>query len=445
MSEQALDLRRSAQIVRRHKRLMGLLVVLGILVGGAAYIVFTPPMLTSTALVALPQDSDAQSGALVASQGGPDPYTATQQIIATSNIVLLDALPNVRPAMSLDQLRSDIQVASPTPFVISVSAKGKVAADAETTANAVARSYVSYIGSGTSPRRVLAQLFEPATNATGAPLKPLILYALAGAVSGALIGVIIALAIGRSDRRLRDRDQIADSIGVPVLASVSVVHPSDAADWMELLAEYDPGAADAWQLRKALHQLGLGATDPSDPPLGGGSSLAVLSLSTDRKALALGPQLAALAGALGIPTALVIGPQQDTNAAATLRAACAATVPPNRSRHLRVAVSDDEHVGQRLGAALTVVVAVVDGKAPRVAATMRTTSTVLGVSAGAATADQLARVAVSAAVDGREIAGILVADPDPADRTTGRIPQVARPGQRRTPTRMAGTTTEIRH
>ena len=60
MSEQALDLRRSAQIVRRHKRLMGLLVVLGILVGGAAYIVFTPPMLTSTALVALPQSSDAQ-------------------------------------------------------------------------------------------------------------------------------------------------------------------------------------------------------------------------------------------------------------------------------------------------------------------------------------------------------------------------------------------------
>jgi len=61
------------------------------------------------------------------------------------------------------------------------------------------------------------------------------------------------------------------------------------------------------------------------------------------------------------------------------------------------------------------------------------------------TAEQLARIAVSAAVDGREIAGILVADPDPADRTTGRVPQVARPGLRRMPTRMTGTTTEIRH
>jgi hypothetical protein len=56
MSEQTLDLRKSAQIVGRKKRLVGLLVVLGILVGGAAYIVFDPPMFTSTARVALPQD-----------------------------------------------------------------------------------------------------------------------------------------------------------------------------------------------------------------------------------------------------------------------------------------------------------------------------------------------------------------------------------------------------
>ena len=56
MSEQTLDLPKSAQIVGRKKRLVGLLVVLGILVGGAAYIVFDPPMFTSTARVALPQD-----------------------------------------------------------------------------------------------------------------------------------------------------------------------------------------------------------------------------------------------------------------------------------------------------------------------------------------------------------------------------------------------------
>ena len=52
MSQQALDLRRSVQIVRRHKILVAIVVALGVLAGGA-YAVLNPPMLTSTALVAL--------------------------------------------------------------------------------------------------------------------------------------------------------------------------------------------------------------------------------------------------------------------------------------------------------------------------------------------------------------------------------------------------------
>ena len=74
----------------------------------------------------------------------------------------------------------------------------------------------------------------------------------------------------------------------------------------------------------------------------------------------------------------------------------------------------------------------------------RTAATVLGVSAGAATAEQLARVAMSAALVGRDIAGILVADPEPTDRTTGRIPQLPRPSHRRLPTRLMGMMTEIK-
>jgi hypothetical protein len=37
------------------------------------------------------------------------------------------------------------------------------------------------------------------------------------------------------------------------------------------------------------------------------------------------------------------------------------------------------------------------------------------------------------------VAGILVANPDPADPTTGRLPQLARPTGMYMPTRLAGT------
>ena len=63
MSQETLDLRRSMQIIRRHKLLMGIMVALGILAGGA-YAVLKPSMVTSTALVLLSQSSQAaQAGA----------------------------------------------------------------------------------------------------------------------------------------------------------------------------------------------------------------------------------------------------------------------------------------------------------------------------------------------------------------------------------------------
>jgi capsular polysaccharide biosynthesis protein len=437
-----MDLRTSVRLVRRHKILVGLVTALGIL-GGAGYATLHPPMLTSAALVVLPPPSAQSAAAAGISNTGPDPYTATQEVIAGSNNVLAGALPNVRPVMSLSTLRQEVQIGSLTPYVISVTAKSKVAANAETTANAVANSYIRYIGAAGSPvGRISAQLLQPATTASGPTLlKSLLVYAVVGAILGLLIGAIIAVARGRNDKRLRGRDEIADSIGVTVLVSLPVSHPSDAAGWTELLRRYQPTAVDAWRLHKALRDLGLAGAKASDP--GGGSSLTVLSLSSDSRALALGPQLAAFAASQGIATALVVGPQQDTNVTATMRIACA-TPSPHRLPNLKVAVIDHEHGDQLPAAALTVVVAVVDGQTPKVADTLPTTTTVLGVSAGAATATQLARVAVSAAAAGRDIAGILVADPDSADQTTGRVPQLARPGHPRMPTRMNGLTTEIR-
>ena len=424
MSNQALDLRRSLQILRRHKIFVAASAVLGI-GAGLGYAVLAPPMLTSTASVVLP-------------------YTvhdiSTQVLIATSDSVLGRALRTLDSNESPSTLRSTIQVKNVTTNIISVSAPGKTATQAERMADAVANSYVAFINSPSRPGPPVQARILTSAKAEGASgpskVKHWVIYGGLGALAGLLLGSTVLLATRRRDRRLQERDEIADSIGVPVLTSVRADHhPTDAPGWRKLFEEYEPGVVDAWRLRKALRQLWAVGADEGDSKAGGWCSLAVLSLSSDPKALALGPQLAAFAASLGIPTTLVVGPQQDTNAVAMLRTAC--TAPVSRTS-LRVAVSDQDKTDRLGGADLVVVVAVVDGDKPQVADTMRATATVLAVSAGAVTAEQLARVATSAASDGRDITGTLVANPDPADHTTGRVPELSRPVHRRMPNRMTG-------
>lgn len=421
MSEQALDLRRSLRIVWRHKIIVGVAGAIG-LAAGVALTVLSPPQFTSSALVELP----------------PSVHTlATQVVIAGSDDVLAGAH---QPGMSLQTLRSQIQVSGITSAIFSITSQGKTAAEAEGIANAVAQSYTGYVNSPNRPGgRVAARVLERAISATRASLPSrLIINGGLGALIGLLMGAIVALAITHRDRRLRQRDDIAGAIGVPVLASFPVAHPSDAAGWTKLLDGYKPGVVHAWGIRKGLQHLGVADVRP-----GSGASLAVLSLSSDPGALALGPQLAVYAASLGIATALVIGPQQDENVTATLQSACAAhpSAESRRSRRLWVRVGDNNGLGRQPDVALTFVVSVVNPRSPQVVATIPTATTVLGVSAGAVTAEELARVAISAAAEGRDIAGIFVADPDPADNTTGRIPELARSVQRRMPNRMTGTRT----
>ena len=89
-------------------------------------------------------------------------------------------------------------------------------------------------------------------------------------------------------------------------------------------------------------------------------------------------------------------------------------------------------------------VATVDGRNPRMPKTVQTATNLLAVSSGAASADELARVAVSAAIESRDITGILVANPDPGDTTTGQIPQLVKPARHQRPVRVSRLTTEIR-
>ena len=382
MSQQALDLRRSMQIVRRHKILVGIVVALGIL-GGAAYVVLKPPMLTSTALIALPVPQSRAAGR--PRTGATDPFTATQEIVAGSYPVLLGALPNVHPAMPLNELRHNVEVGSPSPDIISVTAKGKNAANAEAAANAVANSYISYVSSSHSAvGRVQAHLLESASSATGpSPIERTIIYALLGGLVGALIGVIVALAIGRNDRRLRQRDEIANSIGIPVLASVPVAHPSAATGWTKLLEDYKPTAVHAWQLRTALQQLGMASPASAARYDGNGSSsyddhraamydrgrifaggaVPLLRFRRSRPGAATG-RLRRLPGDSDVacrrPAA---GRSRHGHAAHRVR--CVAVRGIERNGLLRVIAYDEGDIDIEPDTALVIVVAVVDGRAPK--------------------------------------------------------------------------------
>jgi capsular polysaccharide biosynthesis protein len=449
MSQQALDLRSSIQAVRRHRRLFGAIVALGLLLG-AVYAVFDQPMTTSSALVALPQ---------AAAQVVPDQASNqldTQMLVAGSGVVLEDALPHIKPSMTLQVLDTRVSVTNPAGSILSINGSGRSAAEAESIANAVAQSYISYTSSaGSAAGAVPARLLASATSATNAKLPARIaIYGLLGVIVGIVVGFIVAIATSSNDRRLRKRDAIANSVGVPVLAALPVARPADATAWARLMQEYQPGAVSGWALIRLLRHLGVVDAKTSNKDTGNGASegsaapliLAVLSLATDQKALALGPQLAAFAAAQGVRTGLVLLPHQDTAVTAALRTACAAPVPAQSStgqhKPLRLAVSEDGTF-DRLDDALIVVVAVLDDTPSPLPDALGATVTLLGVSAGAATAEQLAQAATVAAAHG-EVAGFLIADPDPSDQSTGRMPRLAPPAWRQAPTRVNDVPTEIK-
>jgi len=169
---------------RRRWAVVGAVAVLGLL-AGAGYAALSAPMLTSHALVALPPSTQD---------------TATQAVIARSDPVLMAAQRNVHPALSLRTMRNSVQVTSLTPNILSISAQGNTAAQAEGTANAVASTYVAYVTSSRSATgTVQARLLEPATNASGMSLPShLLMTGGLGILVGLLIGAIGVIVLSRS-------------------------------------------------------------------------------------------------------------------------------------------------------------------------------------------------------------------------------------------------------
>jgi capsular polysaccharide biosynthesis protein len=294
------------------------------------------------------------------------------------------------------------------------------------------------VGGGSSGARVVQQS-SPATRAGLGQQRAL--WSVAGLVVGlALIALLLVLVAGR-DRRLRSRDEIADALGSTVVASLQARKVRGLAGWGELIRTYDPGTVDAWALRQVLHRVVVGesvadrrATETVADMTGRHpATVLVMSLSEDAGGLALGPQLASYAATLGLDTRLVAGQRHES--AAALWAACAQA---EEGEPLRPGLVVDTEPFEDGAAELTVVVVVVDRRKPELADLPSAGMTILAVSSGSATAEDLAGAASAAYDRGSPIDGILIADPDPADRTTGRLSQHERSQRVTLPTRLTG-------
>ncbi|MFG1907833.1 Wzz/FepE/Etk N-terminal domain-containing protein [Kribbella sp. NPDC048928] len=403
MSAQQLDVRKSWRAIRRHRLIVAAVAAVGLL-AGIAYGFAVPALHTATSLVVLPPPA-ANAPQTATANGTGTQSIETQVYIAESEPVLNSAGQNLTPALPTETVRKRVKVTAVTDDVVKIEAQGTTAAQSMQLANAVAEVYLVFVTTdqklpGDLGKKTGARVLEQATAARGGNLLVhLGILGLLGALAGAVAGSIGVLARARGDRRLRLRDEIADAVGLPVLASVSSYQAHDMSDWAYLLEHYSPTAVEAWSLRKALHHLGL------DVRGGKPDTLTVLSFAGDDNALPLGPQLAALANSIGISASIVIDGHHE---------------PPGES-------------------ALTIHLVVVDREAPHLGEAEETTNTIIALSAGVVTAEELARLAVASAADDRNIDGIVVTDPDPTDRTVGRAASPVRRTGSRLPTLLTGT------
>jgi hypothetical protein len=162
------------------------------LLAGAGYAVASQPMSAASTIVVVPAPATRD--------------VAAQAVIADSEPVLSMVMRlKVDPGTSLQTLRSRIRVTILTNNAFMITARGASAVEAIRTANAVAYSYMLYYSrSPGGSRKTVPRLLD---RAALLPATPLQTEALAtgglGALCGALLGAITAVALSPPIRRFR--------------------------------------------------------------------------------------------------------------------------------------------------------------------------------------------------------------------------------------------------
>jgi len=294
--------------------------------------------------------------------------------------------------------------------------------------------------SGASPNTGTVAL-EWATTAKNASVLRIPEIAALGALGGIVVGALIAFARGSRDQRLRRRDDISEAASVPVLASLSGRRPKTEDDWLHLLEDWRPSVTDRAHLRRLLeasgvHNLaprlqlaarlavGISRDDPSPASGEPGVDVTFIALARDRRAMAVAPELAVFAAELGLPTAFVVN--SDYESSETLKLACAARDPHSGGPRANLLTYERPPELIPVDVTLRVTLLLVEANSLDVVgyldaepATTRPLTTLLAVSAGEASADELESVATAVARHGPALDGVVVVDPDAHDTTVG--------------------------
>jgi capsular polysaccharide biosynthesis protein len=385
--------------------------VLGLL-GGAALGLLGASRPSASALVLLPPQNPNSAGAVTDD-------VKTQTVVATSAPVLAPAINTLTPPLTgpqQEELKVSVTTVSDNIFRIRVQAPQN--AQALQLANAVATSYIQYVGKyklafGTPVQLGSASLAVPSSTA-----KRAITSGIIGLVVGAFVGVIIFLVRSRRDFRLRRRSDISAAIGVPVLAAIEAEHNKSITEWTRFLEHFQPSPTAAWNLRRVLYQL-----LPED--FQGKVTIRVACFAHDRAAFAAGPLLAMAADDLDLPTDLDPGMHE---ALAPLRAAWANAERLGRADQIPAQGTADQDLWKRtwdgrVGKHRQLVISLLALDRSQPDWPPFVGPSLLSVSAGFAGADDLARLALAAADGGREIDGILLINPEPGDGSAGVLPE----------------------
>ncbi len=235
-----------------------------------------------------------------------------------------------------------------------------------------------------------------------------------GGLAGLIAGALVALGLDQGNPRLRRRDELADAAGAPVLASLRVPRRSSARKCRALLEGWKPSVAENLALQQAFRQLGTAEDEPT-------RTIVVVVLPGDRRSTLLAIHLAAFAAITGRATSFVVASQHRT--VSSLRRACAARAGPGETirPNLRIYGATSVPEQDLQPSDLTIVVLVAEPGPLVVPTGNGQTATVLGVSSGFPTPETLGSVAAACLDAGYPAIGILVANADAGDPTTGRL------------------------